>query len=125
MGQYDRSIAQATRMIKKYGQLVTWIQQGIQVSPAEPWKDMGIDPETFPVFIVFLTPKGRLSNELFHLMQGTTVPEGAPTGLMAKVPFTPALNDKVLRGTETLNVKSMDIVAPNGEPILYKLEFAS
>lgn len=43
---------------------------------------------------------------------------------MGAVEFTPAINDVVLRGSETLRIKSIDIVAPNGDPILYKLEFA-
>lgn len=127
MGRYDRAIASAKRLIKKNGQLVNWIKHDVVVGdPTKPWAVSAADPLTppAPVYIVFLTPKGKLSNELFHLMQGTSVPQGAPTGLMASVAFTPAIDDKVDRDGKILRVKAMDIVAPSGVPILYKLEFA-
>lgn len=125
MGVYDRQIARTIKKIKQKGQLVIWQQPGLVQNTAEPWRhDDAVPPDPIPVYIVFLSPKTTSLNELFHLMQGTTVPDGAPRGLMGAVDFTPAENDKVLRGSETLRVKSIDIVAPNGDPILYKLVFA-
>lgn len=125
MGTYDRQKALATRLIKKKGQLVVWQRQGLVQNSTTPWKhDTSTPPAPIPVFIVFLSPKTTGLNELFHLMQGTSVPDGAPRGLMASVSFIPAIDDTVIRGTDTLRIKSMDIVAPDGDPILYKLEFA-
>jgi len=127
MGVYDRQIASAKRVIKKKGQLCTWIKRDVVTSVTQPWKTTpAVDTvPTFPVSIVFLAPKQKLSHELFHLMSGTDIPEGGPYGLMAAVSFTPEINDSVLSGTETLVVKSLDIVAPNRvEPILYKVQFA-
>lgn len=125
MGVYDRQIARAIKQIKKKGQLVIWQQPGLVHNSTQPWRhDDATPPDPIPVSIVFLSPKTTGLNELFHLMQGTSVPDGAPRGLMGAVEFTPAIKDVVIRGSETLRIKSIDIVAPNGDPILYKLEFA-
>jgi hypothetical protein len=122
---YTREIALALKLIKKKGQLVVWVKQNELVNNSQPWKttDPG-NPTTYPVVMVFLTPGGKIGNSEIRLNPGTAVPEGGPKALMGQVPFTPAMNDKVLRGSEWLVIKDVDIVAPNGEVILYKLLFA-
>lgn len=126
MGIYDGQIAAAQRVIKQKGQLVTWVPHDVTTNGAQPWKTTPVtNAPTFPVYIVFLSEGSNVANALFHLLKGTSVPAGAPRGLMGAVTgFTPAVNDTVLRGTETLVIKAIDIIAPNGTPILYKLEFA-
>jgi hypothetical protein len=121
MPVFSRQIETAKRLIKKKGQLVTWKKHTVQANNSEPWKVTDASPLTYPVFIVFLsqhTPE-------IHLMQDTTIPEGKPKGLMASVNgFTPAIDDYVLRGTETYRVKSITPLNPNGEAvILYKIDF--
>lgn len=142
MGVYDRQIATALRLIKAKGQLVTWQKHNAQQGSSQPWKTskppvgygvggygaggFGVgdgSPAGYPVSIVFLAPKSGLQ-ALFALMQGTSVPTGAPMGLMGAVTaFTPEITDVVLRGPKSLVIKDFNIVAPNGEIILYKLEF--
>lgn len=132
MGVYDLQIKQAQRVIKAKGQLVTWVPQDVSVPDVtKPWKtaqDVAIDGDdvTYQVSIVFIPIGSGISpmQALSHLLHGTSVADGAPTGLMGAVPFSPRLNDTVLRGTETLTVKSIDVLAPNGDPILYTIEFA-
>lgn len=125
MGVYDRQIASALRAIKKRGQLVTWTPQDVTTNPAQPWRTQPVvGAPTFQVSIVFLSLGSTELNALFHLIKGTSVPDGAPRGLMGAVPFVPAINDVVLRGTINLTVKALDVLAPNGDVILYKIEFA-
>lgn len=124
MPVYSRQIATAQRLIKKKGQLVIWQKHSVTVNDAQPWKvgnPVGAVP-TFPVFIVFLPPK----DADIHLLEGTTVPEGKPRGLMGAVTgFIPAIDDYVLRGSETLRIKDIVELNPNGESvILYKIDFA-
>lgn len=122
---YTRQIATAIRMIKAKGQLCVWVKQNEVISSTQPWKaSYPGNPTTYPVRIVFFPPGGVLSEEMQHLEKGTSVDQGSPRALMASVPFTPEMNDKVLRGNEWLDLKGIDIVAPNGEVILYKLRFA-
>ncbi len=127
MAVYARQIAQAKRMIKAKGELCTWKKHhAVSTNPQQPWKTVKADPIPDPLFasIVFTNPGAKL-DALFHLINGTSIPQGAPSGIMAQVPFTPEINDSVVRSSgEELVIKSFNIVAPNGEVILYKLSFA-
>lgn len=123
MAGYERQIAMAKRLIAKKGQLVTWSKNVTVQDTTKPWKTTAGVPVTFAVSMVFLTPKGSL-NELVHLLAGSSVSQGAPNALMAAVPFTPEIGDSVLTSLDTFVIKAFDIVAPNGDPILYKLKFA-
>jgi len=128
MAVFNRQIAQAKRMIKAKGELVTWVKHtAISSNPAQPWNTSdpgGPAPTPITAYIVFTNQKG-LADSLFHLMQGTSVPMGGPSGLMAQVPFVPEINDTVIRASGVkLVVKDFNVVSPNGEVILYKLAFA-
>jgi hypothetical protein len=127
MGVYDRQIAQAKRTIKAKGELCQWVSNSnLTPNPSQPWKTTAPSPlPTNPqVYIVFLTPGTKLG-ALIHLLQGTSVPEGGPSGLMAQVPFQPAIDDSIIRSSgQTFTIKDLNIVSPNGEVILYKLDFA-
>lgn len=131
MAMYDRQIATAARLIKKYAQLpngapnATWIKHNATADVSKPWRssDPG-SPTSYPVYIVFTIPPGGQLAALVHLMQGTEVPMGAPAGIMAAVPFTPEENDVVDRAGDKLVIKTINEVAPNGRVILYKLVFS-
>ena len=124
MGVFDDEIAQAKEMIQENGQLCDWYKSGVTV-PApttQPWitTDVPPNPASYKVYIVFVSAK----LPAIALLKGTSVPEGEEAGLMAQViGFTPEISDKVVRGSKTYVIKDFDVVAPNGEIILYKLEF--
>src|SRR5690242_5372622 len=101
MGVYDRQIAQALRIIRAKGQIVTWNPSGITLDSTQPWKATEVAATSKQVSIVFVTPGGSLA-ALFRLITGTDVPTGAPAGLMGAVNFTPAINDSVARGSDNL-----------------------
>lgn len=124
MGVYDRQIKQAQRLMKK-GQSVLWEKHTVATDVAQPWKaHAGATAPTFPVRIVFLPPLKRSEFDT-HLMEGSTVPEGRPRGLMGAVTgFVPAIDDTIIRGSERYTIACMDILAPNGEVILYKINFS-
>jgi hypothetical protein len=125
MSQYDRQVKQAIRMIKKYGQVVTWNARAENVDSSQPWKSTEVGPTPYPVSIVFLRNSGSNGmNAIFHLMKGTDIPEGAPQGIMASVPFTPNITDTIDRNGVAMKVVSIDPVAPGGIPILYRITFA-
>src|SRR4051812_43308401 len=124
MGVYTRQQQQATKKIKQKGKLCLWTKHTVTTDGSKPWNTTPVapPPTPIPVYIVFLKPKQDVTKELIHLVQGTSIPEGGPYGLMAGVQtFTPEVADSVLVGIETLVVKSIDVVAPNvDEPILWK-----
>jgi hypothetical protein len=124
MGVYDRQIAQAKRMIKAKGKRVTWTKHDATQDVNKPWKTTSAGtPTTYPVYVVFTSP-GAFLQALVHMVAGTSVPTGAPDAIMAAVPFTPEENDSISSDGEIFVIKDFNIVAPNGEPILYKLVFA-
>lgn len=126
MSAYDRQIKQAQRVISRKGQAVTWRKKLVIVDGAEPWKETkpvapADDHNDFPVSIVFLRP-GRVPAFL-SLIVGTDVPQASVRGIMPAVSFVPDLKDTVIRDQVELSIKSMNVIAPNGDPILYDIEF--
>lgn len=124
MGQFDRQIATATRLIEKNGHDVTWRQLGRGLPDADkPWRPASATNTDYTVTICFLSP-GRTGQELFRYLTKTEVTTGAVNGLMSSVPFVPSVADVVIRDGETLRIKSIDVLSPNGQIILYTIEFA-
>ena len=126
MGVYDRQIKTATRLIKEKGQVVTWkvLADGAPVDPLKPWLPSGGVPEEKEVIIVFL-PHTKENKQFLRYMKQSEVETGFLTGLMAQVDFAPQIKDVVVRDGVELTVETIDIISPNGENILYALEFGS
>lgn len=125
MGVFDRQIASAKRLIAKNGQFVTWrsIGEPTPVDPNKPWDETTHTQTDSSVKIAFL-PTDRIGAEFRNYLAGTSVPMGKELGYMAPVDFTPSLKDVVLRGSEELSILKIDRIAPNGEIVLYIIEFA-
>lgn len=124
MGEYDRAIATAQRLIAKKGMSVTWEQRanGEPADPDKPWRPAAAEPTNKTVSIVFL-PYNRENQKFLSLLAGTEVPRGEEYGLMGAVDFEPTLKDTVLRGSQRLGVETIDVLAPSGQPILYTIGF--
>lgn len=125
-GVYDEDIAAAKEMIRDAGQLVTWrrLLNTQPTHPDKPWKPTGSGaPVDTQVYVAFF-PVDRVNARFIQALRGTEVAiAGSQYGLMGAVDFEPSAKDVVLRGTKTLNVKSIDPLAPNGDVILYTIEF--
>lgn len=124
MGQYDRQIASAKRLIAKYGQSVTWrqIRNGGINNAATPWKPGASQVTEQSVQIAFF-PYTTENKQLLRHLLGTEIPVGSLTGYMSAVNFEPTLKDTVLRDGKILSIKSIDPLAPNGQVIMYTLQF--
>lgn len=125
MARFDRQIATALRLIAKNGQSVTWnsIVNGAPADPNTPWIPAEPDDiETHTVDICFL-PIDRENMETMRYIFGTEVPGGNSMGLMGAVDFSPFLKDTVLRGSETLRIKKIKKLEPNGQVILHWIIF--
>ena len=122
MTVYNREIALAVRLINKKGQTATWIKNAEIANSSQPWKTTAGTPTTFAVKLVRL-PVGNSEAEAFQtLIPGTSVPTDHERVLMAgAVPFTPELNDDVSIGGETKKVKTLNVLQPDGTPILYSM----
>lgn len=131
MGVYDRQIATARRLILRYGQPCLWRVPGQPVGGTAAAPGPVGDPVDFAVPIVFLSNKSRESLAgLLAMITDTEVPTSGMGGLMPAVPFQPRLTHVVFKGPDEtaprlhlMDKNGIDLVAPNGEPILYFLRF--
>lgn len=125
MGQFDRQIATALRLIQKNGQKVVWksIPAETPADPAKPWNGGANVPVQSDVFICFVPVRDRDTRKFFAYLTGSEIQIGSLAGLMGNVPFEPNLNDVVLRDGKELRMTSIDLLSPNGQKILYTLEF--
>lgn len=115
---FATQIATTQRLISKFGQSCTWRKTAVSTpNPAKPWEMIPGAVTDATVKVVFVSKFKE--HFLLKYMANTEIPEGLFVGYMAAQSFTPAINDVLIRGSETLTIQAIDIVAPNGEPILY------
>lgn len=121
MTRFDRQIETALRLIKKNGQAVKWrvIDDPAPVDPNKPWEPGAATPVDEDVRICFLP----MDAKTFVFMKATEVPKGSVVGLMGNVPFEPNIKDVVIRDANELRIESIDLLAPNGQKILYTVVF--
>lgn len=123
MARFDRQIATALRLIKKNGQLVQWRQLQRTENPAEPGEVISAPPIDRNVYICFL-PVDKDNKEFINYLRGTNeIKMGSLIGLMGQVSFTPDPADLVIRDGVTLEMFNVDLLSPNGQKILYTVEF--
>lgn len=125
MGIYDRQIASAKKLIAEKGELCTWREfDATTPDTSKPWNKTA-NKTDYPVNIVFQSFP-RMNYEALHEAKKSDVPAGNKKGLMAQVSFKPTLNAVVIRGNgEIWHVSAIDPIDPNGDVILYNLEFAT
>lgn len=123
MGRFDKQIATALRLIEKNGQAVIWQKEQKKSDTLEPWKQVDANPVKKPVVICFL-PSKRVGKQTKHyLADAPQIEQSSVTGLMGAVDFTPENIDTVLRNGKELRILSIDELAPNGQTVLYTIEF--
>lgn len=123
MAQFDRQIATAKRLIAKYGQTVTWRSVVDGANASEPWKPPEAADVDHEVNICFVPVRDNEWRKLLTYLKGSEVPGGYLAGIMGQVDFTPSLKDVVIRDGVTLRIASIDVLSPNGQKILYSVEF--
>lgn len=124
MAVYDDDIEMALEMIAESGQLVTWrqINDASPVDPTEPWKPGKTTPTDFDATICFF-PVDKDTAKSFSTVKGSEIPKGCTLGYMGQAPFVPNLKDVVIRNGKQLRIVDFDVIAPNGEIILYTVIF--
>lgn len=121
---YDDDIAEAIDMIEEFGQSVTWrkLTDGALPNTTKPWEPGKAKKKNNTVSIVFL-PDTRDNRQSIRYTPKTEIVAGSELGLMGAVSFTPVVKDTVIRDGVEMVVKSIDVLRPNGTPILYTMEF--
>jgi hypothetical protein len=124
MGEYDRQIKSALKLIAKKGQSVIWkeIRNGAPVDPAQPWKPSEqISPVEHAVKICFIPLTKEMRESIFYSV--SEVPSGAVVGLMGSVNFEASLKDVVITDGKELRIENINILSPNGQVILHTVLF--
>lgn len=123
MARFDRQIATALRLIKKNGQLVKWRQLQRADDPSDPAAVIESNPVDRNVYICFL-PVDKDNKEFINYLRGTNeIKMGSLIGLMGQVSFEPDAADVVMRDGKPLEIFNIDLLSPNGQKILYTVEF--
>lgn len=123
MARFDRQIATALRLIQKNGQLVQWRQLQRTDDPSDPAAVIEGPPVDRNVYICFL-PVDKDNKEFINYLRGTNeIKMGSLIGLMGNVPFTPDGSDYVIRDGKTLEIFNIELLSPNGQKVLYTVEF--
>lgn len=123
MARFDRQIATALRLIQKNGQLVQWVVKQNTQDPSQPWLEVEAAPVKHNVYICFL-PVDKDNREFINFLRGSNeLKIGSLIGLMGNVSFNPSGEDFVERDGATLPILNIDPLSPNGQKILYTVEF--
>lgn len=125
MGVFDRQIATAQRLIKKYGEQVIWQSAPDSEDNGQPWNPEPVEPVDHRVVVAFF-PTNSSIGQLIRMMRNSDVPTGNELGYMAQVSgFVPSSLDTIVRKSGAVyRIKNIDPLDPNGEGvILYTLEF--
>lgn len=124
MARFDRQIELAKRLILKNGQAVTWRQVQDGVAPADrPNEPAVAAPVNYPGISIVFLPNNRVNQQLLRALGATEVPTGNVYGLMGEVSFTPSIKDVVIRDGAEYRIKAIDTLSPNGQKILYTIDF--
>lgn len=126
MGVYDEDIAVAQELIAEFGQQCYWQKPAVQVGTSPGYADEEEEPEPIACMIAFFSARDLsrgADNWLQYMPSNMEVPVGGQIGLMAGgISFEPAATDTVRRGSPTatpIAIEALDLLAPNGTPVLY------
>jgi hypothetical protein len=123
MGRFDSSIATAKRLIERNGQKVTWRQFSEVTNDATPWKPTAGEPVDFPDISICFLPTDRIGVALLESLANTDLVTGSYYGLMGAVAFEPSVKDVVIRDGKEIRITAVDLLSPNGQKVLYTVQF--
>lgn len=130
--RYDSAIALAKRLIDKNGRTVK-VQRQTGTTPvdvAKPW--LGVVPATSETTVKAVFTTMRELEPFVRLASGRETPTRTPTEAGASValvpasglPFTIEIEHRIVDGSVTHEITSVEILKPGDAPILYILTLA-
>lgn len=117
---YLRQIETAKRLIKAKGQKVVW-RQTVITENDKSWRPKESVIVNHDVDIVFL-PRDRVDTQAIRANSDSVI-IGNVYGLMGAVDFEPNAKDIVIRDGKECRIFAIDVLAPDGTPILYTIDF--
>ena len=120
MARFDPAIKTAKSLIRKNGEIVSWVSIAGEQDASKPW--LIVDQEDTPHDVEMCFVPVDKGDTLQFEAKGE-LSAGYYKGLMGAVGFAPKLSDVVIRNGETLRPEAIDVLAPNGQVILYTVIF--
>lgn len=128
---YLEFIQDAKELIYEFGQDCWWQKPPVTVVAVPGYPSAGAPPQPLPCTIAFFSAKDldRGVMQVFDMMPGTEVGDSTQVGLMAGgLEFEPETTDTIRRGAidaPEISITKMDVLAPNGTPVLYFVTVAA
>lgn len=122
MGVFSRQQATAERLIKKNGRSAVLRKFSNTTDPDKPWVQTPntiTDVKVTIVTLPFVTTILNLTQEWSR--KNGDVMTGIVQALMSSKTVVPTLNDVVIYDNKTYNILNIEILSPNGEPLLYTM----
>lgn len=124
MGVYDSQVALALRLIQEKGKAIT-LQQVNTIVPddAKPWETSAETPDPIVMRAVFLNFNHQ-DVETHHRMGDTEIDAGDVKALVAADPaiaYVPSVGDNITDEETTYSIEWVQVLAPNGQKILFTL----
>ena len=126
MARFDSAIKLAQRLIKKNGHVAQWHNLGeiVPLDVEKPWLGGETQSVIYDVNICFIPVENKDERKLFQYLTGTEVQIGRLAGLMGAVGFLPTAEDYVMRSGTQLRIKTLDVLKPNNQILMYTIEFS-
>lgn len=131
MSVYDEDIATAKELIQEFGQDCFWQKPALPVADVPGYSVDGVLPDPIHCRMAFFSARDldRGVEPFLSLMTNTEVPASGIIGLLAGgIEFDPKLTDTLRRGAANapcLSIEDIDLIGPDGTPILYYVRMAA
>lgn len=122
MAKYDRQVATAKKLIKKYGSIEIFRQIRDVADPEKPWEDDGKVTTDTPVYMVFINDSTSLAEVFAAYLAGTTIADGSTVVYIADFGLQPTNKDVLIKDGVEYRIESVETLKPATQTILHALK---
>lgn len=117
----DSMIEVAVSMLDEFGQTAIFRSKANPISTnGMDWRPTNQDPNDITVKMAFL-PRRRQTQETQYIINGSDLPTGMTTVLVAPMSVLPTTKDVIIRDGIELRIESINTINVNGQIILHKM----
>lgn len=122
MAKYDRQVATAKKLVRKYGSLETFRQIRDETDQEKPWEDGDPLNTDKPVYMVFINDSTSISDVFAAYFSGTTIADGSTVVYIADFGIQPTNKDVLIKDGVEYRIETIDTLKPARQTILHSLK---